>query len=55
MFIIGEMGAGVAEDGLVGEAADVVLVAGVQEGDEVALQPEELALTEPFLAGVGGA
>ena len=49
------MGAGVAEDGLVGEAAEVVLVAGVQEGDEVALQPEELALTEPFLAGVGGA
>ena len=49
------MGAGVAEDDLVGEATDVVLVTGVKEGDEVALQPEELALTEPFLAGVGGA
>ena len=48
------MGAGVAEDGFVGEAADIVLVGGVEEGDEVALQAEELLLAEAILSGVGG-
>ena len=53
LLIIGEVGAAVAEDRLVGESADVVLVSGVEKGNEVALDAEELALAEPFFAGVG--
>ena len=54
MLIIDEMGAGVGDEPLVGEAAEQHLVLGVEEGDEVALDGEELALAEPALAGVGG-
>ena len=53
LLIIGEVGAAVVEDGFVGESANVVLVSGVEKGNEVALDAEELALAEPFFAGVG--
>ena len=54
MSIIDEVGTGVGDDHLVGESAEKILIAGVKEADNVALDVHEFALAKAALAGVGG-
>ena len=54
LLIVDEVRARVREEHLVGELAHLLLFAGVEQRDEVALDAEELVLAEGALAGEGG-